>query len=114
MTSHDENASMIIQVKSGRVSRGDIAKLKGDMQREKAEMATLITLQTPTAPMYAEAKATGNYHIETMGKDYNRIDIVTVQEMIESGRRLDLPVAQDVLKSASRKYKPGPEHQSII
>jgi DNA modification methylase len=47
LTSKTDSEKMIFQVKSGGVSRGDIATLRGDMEREKAPLATLITLQEP-------------------------------------------------------------------
>ena len=40
---------IIVQVKSGHVNRGMIATLKGDMEREKAEIGVFITLQPPTS-----------------------------------------------------------------
>ena len=66
-TSSTDNAKIVLQVKSGNVSRGDIAKLRGDMSREGAAMAVFITLQSPTAPMIAEAKAVGQYYHDLMG-----------------------------------------------
>ncbi len=102
LTAPDENATMVFQVKSGGVGRGDIAKLKGDMDREGAAMATLITLEEPTRPMLAEAKLAGQYRHELMGRSYDKIQIVTVPEIIEAGRRLELPLSQEVLKSAER------------
>jgi site-specific DNA-methyltransferase (adenine-specific) len=95
---------MVFRVKSGGVNRGDIAKLKGDMQREHAAMATFITLQDSTAPMRAEAKAAGSYHHPLMGRDYDKIQIVTVREMLENGKkRLDIPLSFEVLKKAVRR-----------
>jgi len=103
MTDHKENASMVIQVKSGHVQRNDIATLHSDMLRENAVMATLITLQPPTKPMLTEAKSKGIYHHKRMGQDYDKVQIVTIQEIIEDGKRLNLPLALEVLKSATRK-----------
>ena len=100
LTSKTENAKMILQVKSGGVSRGDIAKLRGDMDRVGAAMATLITLEKPTAPMVAEAKAADHYRHELMDRNYDKIQIVTVQEIVEQTRRLDMPLAKEVLRSA--------------
>jgi len=108
LTGAAANAAMVIQVKSGIVNRGDIAKLRGDMQREGAEMATLITLAKATAPMIGEAKAAGQYRHELMERDYDRIQIVTIQEIIEEHRRLDLPLVKDALKTGPRdKRKTG-------
>jgi site-specific DNA-methyltransferase (adenine-specific) len=103
MTDHNESGKMVIQVKSGKVGRGDIAKLNSDRQREKAEMATLITLQPPTAPMLSEAKGAGTYRYERMARDYDRIQIVTIKDIIENNARLNLPLALEVLKSATKK-----------
>ena len=98
--SANETGRMIIQVKSGGVNRGAIATLHGDMERERADMATLITLENPTSPMIEEAKKAGYYEHKIMGKKYDRIQIVTVQELIEQDRRIDLPLSFDVLKQA--------------
>jgi DNA modification methylase len=100
--SSNETGRMIIQVKSGGVNRGTIATLRGDMERERADMATLITLESPTMPMIDEAKHAGFYEHAIMGKRYDRIQIVTVQEMIEQERRIDLPLSFDVLKQAAK------------
>lgn len=105
LTGATESSTMILQVKSGGVGRGDIAKLRGDMDRVQAEMATLITLEEPTGPMIAEAKAAGRYHHALMGRDYNRIQIVTVKEIIEDGKRLDIPLAKDMLKTSDATTK---------
>lgn len=49
--------------------------------------------------MRDEAISAGFYHHELLNRDYLRIQIVTVQEMLE-GQRIDLPLSLDVLKSA--------------
>lgn len=103
MTGKADNAKIIFQVKSGGVKRGDIATLRGDMGREGAAMAILITLEPPTKPMMGEAKAAGQYLHETMGKSYDVIRIVTVQEIVEQGERLEIPMSLEVLKAAQRQ-----------
>jgi len=99
LTSKNENAKIIFQVKSGGVQRGDIAKLRGDMNREKAVLAVLLTLEEPSKNMVKEAKGAGQYTHAVMGRDYNVISIVTAQEIVD-GARLDIPMAVDVLKAA--------------
>lgn len=101
-TGKADNAKIIFQVKSGGVKRGDIATLSGDMTREKAEMAYLITLAEPTAPMVKEAKAAGQYRHAEMGRSYDRIGIVTVKEIVEKGDRLEIPMSIEVLAAAQR------------
>jgi DNA modification methylase len=113
LAKHGETATMVFQVKSGGVNRGDIAKLKGDMEREHAAMATFITLQDSTGPMRSEARMAGSYHHELMGRDYDKIQIVTIKEMLENGKkRLDMPLSLEVLKKAVRRA--GEDMQGIL
>jgi DNA modification methylase len=105
LTSKTESAKMIFQVKSGGVNRKDIAALRGDMEREKAPIATLITLEEPTASMKNEARGAGLYTHELTGNAYNRIQIVTVRAIIEDGKRLEMPLSLDVLKKAASHVK---------
>lgn len=100
MTGKRDNAKIVFQVKSGSVKRNDVATLRGDMEREKAALAVLITLEKPTHSMIEDAKAAGAYEHEMMGRSYDRIQIVTIKEMIEQDKRLDVPTSLEVLKAA--------------
>jgi DNA modification methylase len=97
-----DNAKIIFQVKSGGVGRGDVAKLRGDMGRENAAMAILITLEKPSRPMFDEAKAAGRFKHEDMGRDYAAISIVPVSDIVEDNKRLEIPMSLEVLKAAQR------------
>jgi DNA modification methylase len=101
-TGRTENAKIIFQVKSGGVKRGDIATLRGDMAREKAELAVLITLEEPTRPMISEAKKAGQYKHEDMGRTYDKISIVTVKQIVEEKGRLQIPMSLEVLRAAKQ------------
>lgn len=101
-TGKNDNARIIFQVKSGGVKRGDIATLRGDMERDKAALAALITLEEPSRPMVREAKAAGQYEHVEMGRSYDRITIVTVREIVEEGKRLEIPMSLEVLAAAQR------------
>ncbi|PSB21862.1 hypothetical protein C7B65_00075 [Phormidesmis priestleyi ULC007] len=91
------------QVKSGKVDSRDIRDLLGTMTREKAALGIFITLKKPTKDMLQEAKTCGLYHHKIMGCSYDKIAIVTIQDMIENGLRLHVPLSMEVLKSAQRK-----------
>ena len=101
VTGSDTTDRVIFQVKSGKVQRNDIATLNSDRQRENAELAVLITLEESTKPMRDEALAAGIYHHVLLNRDYAKIQIVTIQEMLEQNKRIDLPLGVDVLKSAA-------------
>ena len=99
-TGKDTTKRVIFQVKSGKVQRNDIATLNSDRQREDAEIAVLITLEDATKAMRDEAKVAGVFHHDMWNRDDPRVQIVTVREMIEDGKRLDLPLSE-VLKTAA-------------
>jgi len=101
-TGKTDNAKIVFQVKSGGVKRGDIATLRGDMEREGAALAVLITLEDPSAPMKAEAKGAGQFKHEDMGRSYDKISIVTVREIVEDEKRLEIPMSLEVLAAAKR------------
>ena len=83
---------IIVQVKSGHVQRGDIATLKGDMERESAEIGLFITLSEPTAPMRQEAASAGFYEPEHFpGQLYPRVQILTIDSLLTGESRAEYP-----------------------
>lgn len=100
-----DNAKIIFQVKSGGVKRSDIATLRGDMLKNEAALAILLTLEEPTKPMIQDAKAAGHFKHEEMGRTYDMIQIVTVREIIEGHKRLEIPMSMEVLKAAQKVSK---------
>jgi hypothetical protein len=99
----EESHRAILQAKSGGVARKDIATLRGDMEREGVEVGFFITLEEPTKPMREEAATSGVYHSPVLSKKMNRIQIITVREMLEQGRRIELPMISQVVKTAPSK-----------
>jgi len=81
---------VIVQVKSGHVNAAHIRDLKGTMEREKAEMGLFITLEEPTQPMKTEAVSAGFYHSDLWNEDYPRVQICTIEELLE-GKEPKLP-----------------------
>ena len=86
---------IVVQVKSGNVNRGQIATLKGDMEREKAEIGLFVTLQEPTGPMEAEAASAGFYLSEPFEgapmARYPRVQILTIEELLNGTKRAEYP-----------------------
>jgi DNA modification methylase len=106
----DTNGRCIIQVKSGKTGPRDLRDLMGTMAREKAEIGVLICMDMPTKAMRDEMTAAGKYVHPTIGREYDRLQVVTIAEMfpdVENGRparRLDLPWARtDTVKKAAAK-----------
>ncbi len=82
----------LVSVKSGSVGSAMVRDLKGVLDREKAEIGLFVTLEEPTGPMRQEATTAGVYHSELSGRDYQRIQILTVRDLLEEHRRPDLPL----------------------
>ena len=82
---------IVVQVKSGGVQRNQIATLKSDMEREKADLALFVTLKPPTRPMRQEALEAGFYAPEAFPDHRSpRVQILTIEELL-SGVKADLP-----------------------
>ncbi len=101
---------MIAQVKSGHVKSGDIRDLVGTVQREDAAIGVFITLESPTRDMRTEAASAGLYHSVGWGKDYPRIQILSIAELLQ-GTEVKMPPQHGTFKSAQRVQKGGPEAQ---
>ena len=83
--------TVLVQVKSGHVQRNIIATLKGDMEREKAELGLLVTLEPPSRPMVQEAASAGVYVPERFpDRQFPRVQIATIEDLL-NGRGPDLP-----------------------
>ncbi len=97
----DTNGKAIFQVKSGGSSRATLATLNSDRQREKAEFGFLITMDMPTKAMRDEIAAAGKYKHPLLNREDDRLQVITVAEILR-GDRLDLPMARaDAVKSAA-------------
>lgn len=80
---------IIVQVKGGHTNRGDVAKLKGDIERENAPMGILITLHNPTPEMKKEAALAGEYGYSA-STSFPKIQILSIKDWFE-GKNLKIP-----------------------
>jgi len=80
---------IIVQVKGGSTGRGDIAKLKGDMERENSPLGVFITLYEPSKEMVKEANLAGFYK-NSFGIPFPRIQILSIKNWFQ-GQNIKLP-----------------------
>ena len=71
------------------------------IEHENAAIGVYLTLEPPTKPMIAEAVGKGFYHSEGWNRDYPRLQIITVEELL-SGKQLDLPPHSITFKQAGK------------
>ena len=95
----------VVQVKSGHVSSAYIRDLKGVVEREKAALGLFITLEDSTRDMRTEAASGGFFHSDIWGKDYPKIQIRTVGELLE-GKQFDIPRHPSMYEPAERVRRP--------
>ena len=91
----------VVQVKSGKVSSPHIRDLKGTVEREKAALGLFITLEEPTRDMRTEAVSAGFYRSDVWQKDYPKIQIRTVGELLQ-GRGFEVPPHPSMYQAAQR------------
>jgi hypothetical protein len=108
---HDDAASgkvkqVIFSVKSGHLKNEYVRELPGILDREKAHIGILITLEPPTQPMRTEAASAGFYQ-SPWGTSHPKVQILTVEELLD-GRQVDMPPSRDL-----RTFKKAPKAKKI-
>ena len=82
----------VISVKGGKTGPDHVRELKGTVERERAAMGILITLDQPTESMRTEASTSGFYESEVFKKRYPKLQIISVKEYFDKGLRAKLPL----------------------
>ncbi len=103
---HDDTSGktkqVVLSVKGGQhVNVSHIRDLIGVLEREKAEIGVYISLEESTKPMRAEAAEAGFYHSDTWNRDYPKVQILTIAELLD-GKQIDMPPIQQVNKTFRR------------
>ncbi|MDB9427258.1 DNA methyltransferase [Microcystis aeruginosa CS-564/01] len=109
----DNREKIIFQVKSGNVKSGDIRDLQGTMTIQGAALGIFITLKPPSKDMIQTAKSAGIYRGRYMSQSVDKIEIVTVQEILEQKKRLDVILTFEVLKAAEKQRETQGQQMSL-
>lgn len=104
---------VLVQVKSGKVKSGDIRDLRGVLDREGAAIGVFITLDAPTKEMLAEAVSAGFYHSPGWERDYPRLQILTIEELLQ-GAEVKMPPATITFKQAEKVQVAEPEQPPLL
>lgn len=95
-----QQGKIVVQVKSGKVQRNQIATLKGDVERENADAGLFITLLEPTREMEKECVESGEFKGPFESK-YSKIQIITIKELLE-GKKPNLPITNSYHKEVQK------------
>jgi len=97
---------IIVQVKGGGVNRADVATLLGDVENQKGAGGMLITLEKPSKQMRTEAADAGRYTSKLWhDKDYPKIQVLTVEGLLDGNERVDPPPQINPFAMAAREEK---------
>jgi hypothetical protein len=97
-----DTQSIILSVKAGHTGPDHVRDLRGTVDREKAAIGVLITMQEPTKEMRKEA-ATGEFYLSDWGK-HAKIQMLTVGELLE-GKGINRPPD----KQTGQTFKKAPK-----
>lgn len=100
---------IIVSVKGGKnVGVGMIRDLNSVVDREKAAIGLFVTLSPPTRNMIKESTAAGFYKCEHNGKNYPKIQILTIDGLlqgVESPQYIDFSRGDLTIKKPKRKVE---------
>lgn len=107
---HDEGASgstksIVFSVKGGHLKATDVRDLRGVVDREKAAIGVLITLDEPSKPMRVEA-ASADFYVSPWGTRHPRLQILTIKELL-AGKRVDYPAGNHTNVTFKKAPKPS-------
>lgn len=105
---------IIFSVKGGHLKATDLRDLRGVIDREKADIGVLLSFESPTKLMRAEAASAG-YYTSPWGK-HARLQLLTVAELL-GGASVDFPKTGGVnqtYKQAPRQLKKVAEHLDMF
>ncbi len=101
-----EARKIVISVKGGKLKADDVRALNHVREREKAEIALLISLDEPTAKMKSDAASAGLYEWQSGKTKSSRIQLLTIEGLLDgSGRAQHPDVVPDVNFKRARREK---------
>ncbi len=109
-----ENApvkAIVIQVKSGTLKLSEVRDFAHVIEREKAPIGVMISLDSPTRDMRTEAASMGRYkptYPSPDGAVYDRYQLLTVADLFE-GRQPKYPPFRNVTFKVAPEAPPAPK-----
>lgn len=93
---------VLLSVKGGGTNPGHVQALLGTVQGNRAAMGVFVTMKPPTKAMREVANTSSVYTHPGDGREYPRLQILTVEDMLE-GRRPKLPPTSSPIFQARRR-----------
>lgn len=94
--------SVLFSVKAGKTGHAHVRDLRGVLDREKAAIGVLISMEEPTGPMKTEAATAGFWESAVWDKRYARIQLLTIKELL-AGASVEMPPQRQADKRTFKK-----------
>lgn len=106
---HDEHETgktkqVLFSVKAGHTDVSHVRDLRGVLDREKAAIGVLITMEDTTKPMRTEAASVGFYESTWTRHKHPKLQLLTIAELLD-GRTIDMPPIRQTGKTFKRAPK---------
>ncbi len=94
-----------MSVKGGKnLNPSMVRDLAGTVEAQKAQMGVLITLSDPTKGMVDAVNHAGSYTHPSNAQTYNKIQIITVPELL-SGKRVTCPPHTSLISPRNKRSR---------
>src|SRR5438552_16572760 len=90
-----------------------LAALLGDVNNQKFAAGVLLTLEPPTKPMVKEAVEAGRYKAKLYQKEFPKIQILTVEDLLTGKKRLEAPPQANPFAKAEREAKQEKQEEML-
>jgi site-specific DNA-methyltransferase (adenine-specific) len=97
-------------VKAGHVQAACVRDLRGVIERGKAEIGVLVSMEPPTKPMLKEAAEAGFYQPPGLADKYPRMQILSIAELL-AGKKIEYRRLLDVTFKKAPKARKAAEEQ---
>jgi hypothetical protein len=105
--SGNRKQKIIVQAQGGKnVTPAMIQELLETVEKEGAAIGLLITLHRPRLAIITDSVHLGSYESELWEKKYLKVQIRTVEELLE-GKSFDIPPTYSLLKKTQKKKTQG-------
>lgn len=110
---HDSIQRILVSVKSGHPSLLHVKELIATLETEKGAIGVLIELDEPTSEMKRAAVEAGQYESELWGGKYERIQVLTISELL-AGKKPNVPKFLAAYQKAAKIAAAAGEQQELF
>jgi site-specific DNA-methyltransferase (adenine-specific) len=104
---------IVVSVKGGALKADDVRALNHVREREAAEIALLISLETPTKGMMADAASAG-FYTSAAGKQHPRVQLLTIEGLLSGRHRAEHPDHQPDLNFKKARAEASAAQNNLI